>query len=286
MRIEDYPTEPRFNATVLSSERITEELSEVEVRELVLEVDHHEFNFEVGQSIGILVEGPEDFGGSVHHRLYTVADLPKPKTKGKPEITIVVRRCSYVDEYSGEEYIGVNSNYICDRRSGDQLEITGPFGLPFEVPDDRSANLMLIGLGTGIAPFRALVRKIYEEKGGWKGKVMLLYGAHSGLELLYMNSKRNDFTRYYDEETFEAIKAISPRPNWVDPIAWDYAIEERAEEIWKLLSEGDTYVYVAGLVPIRDTLDRLFGNMVGSEDVWAKRKAELIEQGKWAELLY
>jgi ferredoxin--NADP+ reductase len=115
---------------------------------------------------------------------------------------------------------------------------------------------------------------------------MLLHGARSGLELLYMNSNRNDLTRYYDEETFEAIKALSPRPNWVDPIAWDYAIEERADEIWKMLSEGHTYVYVAGLVPIRDTLDRLFGNMCGSQEIWAKRKAELIEQGRWAELLY
>ena len=58
MRIEDYPTEPRFTATVLSSERITEDASDVEVRELVLEVDEHKFDFEIGQSIGILVSGP------------------------------------------------------------------------------------------------------------------------------------------------------------------------------------------------------------------------------------
>lgn len=286
MRIEDYPTEPQFDATVLKSERITEELSDVEVRELVLEVDNHDFNFEVGQSIGVLVKGPEEFGGSIHHRLYTVADTPSLKTPGKPEITIVVRRCSYIDDYSGEEYIGVNSNYICDRKTGDRLKITGPFGLPFKIPKDKSTNLLLIGLGTGIAPFRALVKKIYQQEGGWKGKVMLLYGARSGLELLYMNSKRNDFTRYYDEDTFEAIKALSPRPNWVDPIAWDYAIEERAEEIWNMLADGRTHVYVAGLEPIRDTLDRLFANMCGSKDVWAKQKAELIEKGRWAELLY
>jgi hypothetical protein len=38
MRLEDYPTEPRFNATVLSTERITDEGADAEVRELVLEV--------------------------------------------------------------------------------------------------------------------------------------------------------------------------------------------------------------------------------------------------------
>lgn len=242
MRIEDYPTEPRFTATVLSSERITDESADVEVRELVLEVDAHQFSFEVGQSIGVLVNGPEEFGGSVHHRLYTVADTPSPGKSGKPEITIVVRRCDYIDDYSGEKYVGVNSNFICNRRSGDEVSITGPFGIPFNIPADRNANLLLIGLGTGIAPFRGLVKKIYQDGDGWKGKVRLLYGAHSGLELLYMNDKRDDFARYYDEETFETIQALSPRPNWADPIAWDYAIEERAEEILKMLADDHTHV--------------------------------------------
>lgn len=286
MRLDDYPTEPRYSATVLKSEPITEPGADVEVREIVLEVDGHAFDFDIGQSIGVLVEGPDEFGGSVHHRLYTVADTPLPKGKAKPEVTIVVRRCNYIDDYSGEEYEGVNSNYLCDRRVGDKITITGPFGMPFSVPDDRRANLILIGLGTGIAPFRALVKHIYQEVGDWQGKVLLLYGARSGLELLYMNKQRDDFARYYDEQTFEAIKALSPRPNWADPIAWDFAIEDRAEEIWALLEDEHTHVYVAGLAPVRDALDSLFGEIGGSRSAWDKRKAELIEQGRWVELLY
>ena len=105
MRLEDYPTEPRYTAKVLSSELITDAKSEAEVREIVLEVDESKFDFEIGQSIGILVKGPEEFGGSLHHRLYSVADTPLLKAQGKPEITIVVRRCNYIDDSSGEEYI-------------------------------------------------------------------------------------------------------------------------------------------------------------------------------------
>ena len=284
MRLEDYPTEPRYSATVLRSEEITEEGSDVEVRELVLAVDKSAFDFEIGQSVGVLVEGAGDFGRSVHHRLYTVADTPT--AGGNPEITLVVRRCNYIDDYSGEEYVGVNSNYLCDRRPGDKITITGPFGMPFDVPADKNANLLLIGLGTGIAPFRALVKHIYKDVGDWKGKVRLLYGAHSGLELLYMNNRRDDFSNYYDEETFEAFKALSPRPNWADPIAWDFAIEDRADEIWKMLEDDRTYVYVAGQKAIRDALDELFGEMAESEHVWLKKKALLQEQGRWVELVY
>lgn len=286
MRLEDYPTEPRFDATVLSTEPITGEGAEAEVRELVLEVDRDEFNCQIGQSVGVLVEGPKEFGGSVRQRLYTVADTPSARGDGKPRIRLIVRRCDYIDDYSGEQYAGVNSNYICDRKPGDKLHITGPFGLPFTVPDDKKANLLLIGLGTGIAPFRAFVKHIYQDIGGWEGKVRLLYGARSGLELVYMNDKRDDFARYYDEETFEAIQALSPRPNWADPIAWDHAIEERSEEILHLLDDEHTYVYVAGLVSIRDALDRLFSNMVGSPEGWAKRKTELMDADRWVELLY
>lgn len=284
MRLEDYPTEPRFTAKVLSTEEITEEGTDIEVRELILGLENHQFDFEIGQSIGVLVESSGDFGHTVHHRLYTVADTPKDC--GNPEITIVVRRCNYIDDYSGEQFIGVNSNFLCDRKPGDEVTITGPFGMPFKVPEDKNANLLLIGLGTGIAPFRALVKHIYKNVGDWKGKVRLLYGAHSGLELLYMNSKRDDFTNYYDEETFEAFKALSPRPNWADPIAWDFAIEDRADEIWRMLEDEHTYIYIAGQKSIRDALDELFGEMAESDAVWTKKKADLIEQGKWAELLY
>lgn len=286
MRLEDYPKEPRYDATVLSTERITDEGADAEVRELVLEVDRDEFNFEIGQSVGVLVEGPKEFGGSLRQRLYTVADTPSAKGGAKPQIRLVVRRCDYIDDYSGERYAGVNSNYICDRKPGDTLSITGPFGLPFNVPEDKKANLLLIGLGTGIAPFRAFVKHIYQDIGDWEGRVRLLYGARSGLELLYMNDKRDDFARYYDEETFEAFQALSPRPNWADPIAWDYAIEERSEEILGMLDDEHTYVYVAGLVAIRDALDKVFANMLGSADAWAKKKAALKEAGRWVELLY
>lgn len=286
MRLEDYPKEPRYTATVLKTEPITEEGAEVEVRELVMEVDKPGFSFEVGQSIGVLVEGEPAFGKPLHHRLYTVADTPETQPDDKPEITIVVRRCSYIDEYSGEEYIGVNSNFLCDRKPGDEVTITGPFGIPWTVPEDKHANLVLIGMGTGIAPFRAFVKHIHRNVPEWRGKIWLLMGAQSGLELLYMNKQRDDFTNYYDEDTFEAFKALSPRPEWADPIAWDYAIEDRAEEIAELLGQESTYVYVAGQKRIRDSLDALFGALTGSTDAWEQKKAGLIAEDRWVELIY
>lgn len=284
--LQDYDTKIRFVATVLSNERITPEESDEEVRELVLEIDGDEFRPELGQSIGVLAPGSTEFGTDHHFRLYSVADLPEQGSSGRPRIKIAVRRCTYIDSYSGEEYPGRASNYLCDLQRGETLTVTGPYGLVFEVPEEHDANLILIGTGTGIAPFRAFVKHVYRDVRDWTGKVWLFYGAKSGLEMLYMNDERDDFAQYYDEETFRAFKALSPRPNWADPIAWDLAIAERGDELWRMLGDPKTYVYLAGLEKMRDRLDDVFAHLAGSKEKWARRKAELMAGGRWVELLY
>lgn len=286
MRLEDYDTGTTYTARVLSSERITPAASPVEVREIVLEVDRENFEYRPGQSIGVIVTGAHAQGHNHHFRLYSVADAPPPEQDAKPQVTLCVRRCSYIDEYSGEEYQGIASNYLCDLKAGDSVTINGPFGIPFEVPEDRDANLLLIGMGTGIAPFRALVRHIYRDVREWRGQIRLFYGAQTGLELLYMNEAKDDFSQYYDEETFQAFKALSPRPHWADPIAMDYALEERSEEILHMLDDPHTHIYVAGRAEIIATLDHVFARIVGTDERWARRKAELQAGRRWVELVY
>ena len=284
-RLEDYDTREQFQATVVSSERITPESSH-EVREITLDLDRPSFDLRLGQSVGILAPGDEAFGKEHHFRLYSVADLPERGARGLPRIKIAVRRCSYVDKYSGEEYPGVASNYLCDRVAGDTITMSGPYGLAFEVPEEMDANLILIGTGTGIAPFRAFVKHLHQNVPEWKGTITLFYGAQSGLELLYMNDEKNDFTQYYDEETFQAFQALSPRPAWAAPIDWDGALAERGAELWELLGQPNTYVYVAGLEKMRGELDEAFTKIAGSEQKWNRRKSELTAGGRWVELLY
>jgi len=285
-RLEEYETQPRHQATVLSSERITPSESDEEVRELVLEVDRPDFPYEAVQNVGVLAPGDPAFGQEHHFRLYSIADLPERSPAGKPQIKICVKRVDYIDRYSGERYSGRASNYICDLGAGDKLWMTGPYGQVFEIPKQMDANLILIGSGTGIAPFRAFIKYLYADATEWNGHVWLFYGAKSGLEMLYQNKKNNDLAQYYDQETFEAFRALSPRPHWADPIAWDEALAERGDELWSLLERDNTYVYVAGLVKMRDELDAVFGRLAGSEEVWTQRKAELATQMRWVELLY
>jgi len=284
--LEDYDTEQRYDATVVQSERLTPESSAEEVRELLLEVNCPEGCFRVGHCIGVLAPGTPEFGNEYHLRLYTVADIPERGAQGRLRVPIAVRRCTYVDEYSGERHPGVASNYLCDLRSGDRLLVTGPFDLPFQVPDEPDVNLIMIGSGTGIAPFRALVKQIHRDAPDWKGRIWLFCGARTGLEMLYMNDEQNDLAQYFDQQTFEAIEALSPKPARDAPIAWESAMEGRSEELWELLGDPRTYVYVAGLEKLLDELDIVFGKLAGAGSRWDRRKAELMAGGRWVELVY
>jgi len=282
--LSDYDTRKQYDAVVKKTRRISSEDAE-EIREIMLEVKQPSFECKVDQSFGVLMKTKDDFGNSLHHRLYSVADLAR-KNKKKTQITMLVKRCSYVDDFSGELHEGIASNYLCDRQVGDEITITGPYELAFSVPEEKDVNLILIGMGTGIAPFRAFIKHIYKNVKGWNGRILLFYGAQSGLDLLYQNEKDGDLMNYYDEETFEAINALSPRPLWNDPVVLDQAIAERSEEIMDMLSLLNTYIYVAGHDKVKKGLDEAFAKIMGSPEKWETRKAELIAGKKWAEIIY
>ncbi len=114
MQLQDYDTKTRYKAKVLGSEKITSAESKEEVRDISIEVESQDFEVQVGQNIGVLAPGQAEIGQEHHFRLYSVADLPQLTTDGHQRLSICVRRCSYIDEFSGEEYPGVASNYLCD----------------------------------------------------------------------------------------------------------------------------------------------------------------------------
>ena len=283
MRLRDLDTSQQFEATLVSSRRITPDESREEVRELVLQLSEPPPGLEVGKSVGVLAPGPEPLGQRYHLRLYSIADLASD-AKGCL-VRIAVRRCDYIDEYSGERYPGIASNYLCDLRPGMTSRLTGPFGSSFEVPAERNANLILIATSTGIAPFRAFVRSLYEGD-TFSGSVWLFYGAKTGLDMAYMNREQDDFAQYYDRDTFQAFRALSPRPHFGDDIDWGTTLGERSAELWQMLALPNTYVYIAGLAEVQRGLEAALEELADSPAQWKRRKAELVAGKRWVELLY
>jgi ferredoxin--NADP+ reductase len=271
-----------FTAKLLSSDRITPESSREEVRRMVLRTDNSYFDSKVGSCIRVLAPG--QYGNPYHARLYFIAD--SDSFDAGAQFEICVRRSFYIDEASGEEYAGVASNYLCDLKPGSEIKFSGPVGYPFLVPQNQNSDLLMIGMGTGIAPFRGLIRMIYEKHGGWKGKVRLFHGARSGLELLYVNEVNNDIGNYFDQPTFKAFQAVSPRPAFNAPVALDKALEQNAAEVWEIIESSDSRVYVAGKHQMLDEITVAMSRMAGSADAWAVKRKEMVDAGRWLEVLY
>lgn len=285
MRLKDYDTTGQMNASVVSSTRITPDDSETELRHIDLAVDSIDFSYQVGQSIGVLVPGPHEYGQKEYLRLYSIAG-GSTTDDFKPVISLCVKRCFYIDDFNGERYEGKASNYLCDLKVGDPVTLVGPYNLAFTLPKEKDANLLMIGLGTGIAPFRAFIKHIYNELGGWEGNVRLYHGAMKGIELAYHNDQNADLKDYYDEETFKAFQALSPRAHFDVPVDLEGAIAQNADEVWTLLQDPKTYIYVAGLKQISELVDEALVKIVGSPAQYEEQKAKMIDEGRWAELIY
>ncbi len=279
------PIGPTVAAQLLESRRITPEKA-VEVRHLTLRVADPAFQFVEGQSIGVVVPGPHPFGNPYHLRRYSIANArPRPEDE-TVALDILVRRCFYIDEISGERYPGIASNFLCDARPGQDITLSGPYRSPFQMPQDKSANLVMIGTGTGVAPFRAFAQLMYERRGGWDGQVRLFYGGRTGLDLAYANDEQTNLADYYDQASFKAFKSLASNSLMSSSDALQRGLRENLDEVWDLLQAPKTHVFLAGLGKIAQVLDKVMSERAGSAEAWQALKQGMIQEGRWSELIY
>jgi len=286
MDLEDYDTDRRYRATLRESTRITPDSADVEVRHMILGIPDSPFSYQVGQNIGVLSLGPNDYTNPRHFRLYSIAGAHRENDARHTDISICVRRCFYIDQVSGKQCPGISSNFLCDARPGDTITVTGPYSSPFAMPQDDDSHILMVGTGTGIAPFRAFIQHLFEERGGWKGQIRLLYGPDSGMERLYMNDLNSDIANYYQEVTFRAFEALSPRPHDDELPPLERALEDNAMEVWAMMRNPKTYVYVAGLRESFENFDEIMARIAGSQAIWRLKKEELLFYRQWSEILY
>ena len=113
-----------------------------------------------GQSIGIIPDG-EDANGKPHKlRLYSIASTRHGDDCQGSTVSLCVRQLQY--EKDGTTINGVCSTFLCDIEPGAKVKITGPVGKEMLLPPDEEANVIMLATGTGIAPMRAYLRRMFE----------------------------------------------------------------------------------------------------------------------------
>jgi benzoyl-CoA 2,3-dioxygenase component A len=87
-----------------------------------------------------------------------------------------------LEDHQGKPVRGVASNYLCDLQVGDKVQVIGPFGTSFLMPNHPKSHIVMICTGTGSAPMRAMTewRRRLRSQGKFEGgKLMLFFGART-----------------------------------------------------------------------------------------------------------
>jgi cytochrome P450/NADPH-cytochrome P450 reductase len=140
-------------------------------------------------------------------------------------------------------YKGICSNYLAGSRAGDTIQATvRETKAGFRLPDDASVPIIMIGPGTGLAPFRGFLqeRAALKAKGSSLGPAMLFFGCrHPDQDYLYADELKA-FEASGITELHTAFSRAEAPKTYVQNL-----IAAQKEQVWSLIEKG-AIIYVCG----------------------------------------
>jgi len=231
-----------ITATVVGNFNCTEAGYENQTHHIVLDFGTMPFPVLEGQSIGIVPPGVDASGRPHVARQYSVASPRNGERPGYNNVSLTVKRV--LQDHQGKPAHGVASNYVCDLKVGDTVQVIGPFGASFLMPNHPKSNIVMICTGTGSAPMRAMTEWRRRLRKGGKfegGKLMLFFGARTQQELPYFGPLQS-----LPKDFIDINLAFSRTPGQPKRYVQDL-MRERAIDLVALLKDPSTYIYVCGL---------------------------------------
>ena len=235
-----------ITATVVGNVRVTEvgkqAGADYDTHHVVLDFGAMPFPVLEGQSIGVIPPGVDAQGKPHHARQYSIASPRNGERPGYNNVSLTIKRV--LEDHSGKPVRGVASNYMCDLKVGDKVEVMGPFGASFLMPNHPKSHIVMICTGTGSAPMRAMTewRRRLRTSGKFEGgKLMLFFGARTQQELPYFGPLQN-----LPKDFIDIHFAFSRTPGQPKKYVQD-AMRERAADLAVLLQDPNAYFYVCGL---------------------------------------
>lgn len=239
-----YTVKQPATATVAGNVRVTATASDSDTHHIVLDFGSLPFPVLEGQSIGIIPPGVDAHGRPHHARQYSIASPRDGERPGYNNLSITVKRV--LTDHEGRPVRGVASNYVCDLQRGDSVQVIGPFGSSFLMPDDPRADLLMICTGTGSAPMRGMTERRRRRRQPGDGRLMLFFGARSQAELPYFGPLSKLPADFIDIHLAFSRTPGQPRTYVQD------LLRARAAEIAELLRSDHAHIYVCGLKGMED----------------------------------
>jgi len=268
--------EKTVTATVTGNVRVTAVGKDYDTHHIVLDFGAMPFPVLEGQSIGVIPPGVDANGKPHHARQYSIASPRNGERPGYNNVSLTIKRV--LEDHSGKPVRGVASNYMCDLQVGDQVQVIGPFGASFLMPNHPRSHIVMICTGTGSAPMRAMTewRRRLRASGKFEGgKLMLFFGARTQEELPYFGPLQNLPRDFIDIELAYSRTAGQPKKYVQD------AMRERAADLARLLVDPNACFYVCGLKAMEEGVVLALHDIArGAGLNWDQIGAEMKKQGR------
>ena len=253
-------------ALVKGNFRLTSEGSDTDVRHIILDFQGKPFPVLEGQSLGIIAPGTNKDGKPHLPRLYSASSPRDGERAGYHNVSLTVKR----DED------GLCSNYLCDLKKDDKVNVTGPFGTTFLMPTDPEARLLMICTGTGSAPMRAFTMARERTVGATEGGMVMFFGARTPESLPYFGPLKK-----LPDQLLQKHLVFSRQPDTPKEYVQD---RMRTEEdvVAELLQDANTHVYICGLKDMEQGVEEALNNIAESTgQSWQALRDAMREDGRY-----
>lgn len=297
------PSKP-FLAKVLKNEPLMTADTQDQIQHLVIDIAGSNLQFLEGQSIGVIPPGQRADGRPNKVRLYSIAsarygEYVQPEenassstnepldanadTRLAKNLALCVKKDVHQDQETGELGYGLCSKYLCEIPIGSNIQITGPVGRSFLLPEDPNELLIMIGVGTGIAPYRAFLQYL-NTLHGWSGNCELYFGCKTKAEALYLNQTNQDLLNWQQKTQFAIHSAFSRQQTTADGqrLYVQHLLKPQLQRLWGKILKQEACVYICGLKNMQQGIEQVMQAMAleGGQN-WDDLKRTLRTNGRW-----
>ncbi len=188
-------------------------------------------------------------------------------------------------DVKGRKRLGVASTFLAERiKPGDKVKVYVQKAQAFGLPADPSVPIIMIGPGTGIAPFRAFLHERMATKA-------------PGRNWLFFGHQRRDYDFFYEDE-LKGMKAAGVLNRL--SLAWSrdgkekFYVQDRMREVgrdlWSWLADG-AQVYVCGAIRMGKDVERALVDLVAAQGARSTDEAiafvaDLKRKGRYQQDVY
>ena len=217
------------------------------IRHVTIDVSHTPLagNFLAGQSFGVLTPGLDSKGQPHKLRLYSIASPRQGEDGSGNVLATTVKRT--IDEHHETHslFLGICSNYLCDLREGEPVNVSGPNGKRFLLPSDpHSHEYVFFATGTGIAPFRGMLMEL--AAADYKGRALLVLGSAYATDIPY-HAQLQALAAQYSWFTYQTAISRERQADGQGPLYVQDRLHNEASPAAEILASSRGLLYICGI---------------------------------------